>query len=165
MYKKNINRILMGIIPIVVILTIIVYKENTDQIMTYVRNFQKNTNQVIIYKCNWEEDGLYESTVIIKELTPESLIKALMRKKQIPKDVKLLDFKQEGKELTLDLSDEYRIYAGSLGTSGEYCAVGSLVNTFLDAYDAETIKILVEGKEWGSGHIEYKDPLTRRYSD
>ena len=47
----------------------------------------------------------------------------------------------------------------SFGTSGELITIGGVVNTFLKAYDADTITILVEGKTWDSGHAEIDGPL------
>ena len=71
----------------------------------------------------------------------------------------MLSFSQEGKTLTLDLSREYQEYVMSFGTSGELITIGGVVNTFLKAYDADTITILVEGKTWDSGHAEIDGPL------
>ena len=39
--------------------------------------------------------------------------------------------------------------------------MGCVVNTFLDAYNVDTLTITVEGKAWESGHIIYDKPLSR----
>ena len=49
----------------------------------------------------------------------------------------------------------------SSGTAGEYIKVGCVVNTFLDAFEVDTLTITVEGKAWESGHVVYDEPLSR----
>ena len=77
----------------------------------------------------------------------------------MPDDVELLDFAQNGGALTIDLSDAYASYIQSLGTSGEYIAVGCLVNTYLTAFGADTVSITVNGAPLESGHNVYDMPL------
>ena len=77
----------------------------------------------------------------------------------MPDDVELLDFAQNGEALTIDLSDAYASYIQSLGTSGEYIAVGCLVNTYLTAFGADTVSITVNGAPLESGHNVYDMPL------
>ena len=69
------------------------------------------------------------------------------------------DFAQNGGALTIDLSDAYASYIQSLGTSGEYIAVGCLVNTYLTAFGADTVSITVNGAPLESGHNVYDMPL------
>ena len=64
-----------------------------------------------------------------------------------------------GGALTIDLSDAYASYIQSLGTSGEYIAVGCLVNTYLTAFGADTVSITVNGAPLESGHNVYDMPL------
>lgn len=47
----------------------------------------------------------------------------------------------------------------SYGTSGENMLLGCVVNTFLDAYKAETVFITVDGGILESGHAIYDFPL------
>ena len=110
---------------------------------------------------NENGDGFVTEKAAVEEVTPEAILSALAEKNVVPKEVKVLEFKDEGENLTLDLSREYQEYVTSYGTSGELIIVGGVVNTFLDAYDADTITILVEGKSWDTGHAEYGGPLGR----
>ena len=63
--------------------------------------------------------------------------------------------------LTLLISQPhaYASYIQSLGTSGEYIAVGCLVNTYLTAFGADTVSITVNGAPLESGHNVYDMPL------
>ena len=122
---------------------------------------EQNGREITLYVGNENGDGLVTETVSVEELTPEAILLALSEKNVIPKETKVLDFKDEGETLTLDLSKEYQEYVSSYGTSGELVIVGGVVNTFLDAYDADTITILVEGSAWDTGHADYSGALGR----
>lgn len=122
---------------------------------------EQNGREIALYVGNENGDGLVTETVSVEELTPEAILLALSEKNVIPKETKVLDFKDEGETLTLDLSKEYQEYVSSYGTSGELVIVGGVVNTFLDAYDADTITILVEGSAWDTGHADYSGALGR----
>lgn len=122
---------------------------------------EQNGESLTLYVGNENGDGLVTETVTVQEITPETILLALSDKNIVPKETKLLDFKDNGETLTLDLSQEYQEYASSYGTSGELVIVGGVVNTFLDAYDADTITILVEGSAWDTGHADYSGALGR----
>ena len=92
-------------------------------------------------------------------LDENSVFAALKSAGVMPDDVELLDFAQNGGALTIDLSDAYASYIQSLGTSGEYIAVGCLVNTYLTAFGADTVSITVNGAPLESGHNVYDMPL------
>lgn len=105
-------------------------------------------------------DGFVMEKVELEALTPEALVLALAENGAIPEEVKVLSFEQDGEELQLDLSKEYQEYVSSCGTAGEWAAVGGLVNTFLEAYGAERITVLVEGVPLDSGHADYSGALS-----
>ena len=48
----------------------------------------------------------------------------------------------------------------SLGTSGEYMTLGALVNTLLEAFEAEEVVLTAEGAVLETGHAVYDQPLT-----
>ena len=117
--------------------------------------------QISVYAGNENADGFDIREVSVEALTPENILAALAENEVIPDTVKVLSFQQEEQSLTLDLSKEYQEQIRNYGTAGEMMAVGGVVNTFLDAYGAETITILVEGRAWDSGHVEYDGPMGR----
>lgn len=120
----------------------------------------KANTEVTLYISNENGDGFAEKEAKLDELTPEAILMALAEESVVPKETKVLSFSQEGRSLTLDLSKEYQEYVMSFGTSGELITIGGVVNTFLKAYDADTITILVEGKAWDSGHAEIDGALS-----
>lgn len=120
---------------------------------------EQASREITLYVGNGNADGFVTETVVLEAVIPENIIAALAEKNVVSDEVKVLAFEDAGETLTLDLSKEYQEYVSSYGTAGELIAVGGVVNTFLDAYDADTITILVEGKSWDTGHAEYSGPL------
>ena len=114
---------------------------------------------VIIYYSNIQADGFATKEMQIEGLTPENLIAELAKVNIVSIDTEVKGFSQDGKSLTLDLSTGFGQYLNMMGSSGEYVVMGGLVNTFLDAYDAEEILITVEGNALESGHAIYDKPL------
>ena len=123
-------------------------------------NADKADNNITIYKSNENADGFDTETVSLDALTPENI---MADAGVVPSDVKVLDFKQEEDTITLDLSKTFEEYINQMGTAGEYATVGSVVNTYLDAYDAKAVSLLVEGGTWSTGHAEY-ETLQGRYT-
>lgn len=134
-----------------------------DSIRLRRENADKEDNNITIYKSNENADGFDTETVSLDALTPENIMAALIDAGVVPSDVKVLDFKQEEDTITLDLSKTFEEYINQMGTAGEYATVGSVVNTYLDAYDAKAVSLLVEGGTWSTGHAEY-ETLQGRYT-
>ena len=59
------------------------------------------------------------------------------------------------KSLDLNFSSTLDTFMNNVGSSAEYYVVGSICNTFLEAYNAEKIKITVEDGAFETGHAEY----------
>lgn len=114
-----------------------------------------------IYYGNEMADGFLTETIALDALSPEQLIAALAEKGVFPKEGKVLSFTDDGETLTLDLSKEYEAFVAGYGTAGEAIAIGALVNTFLDAYQADSITLLVDGGAWSTGHADYDSPFGR----
>lgn len=78
----------------------------------------------------------------------------------IPEETKLLSFANNGGALTLDMSGEFAAYVNTMGTSGEYMVLGSVVNTYLTAFGADTLTLLSDGAPLETGHNVYDQPLS-----
>jgi surface antigen len=102
---------------------------------------------------------------MIEDLTPDNLLTALKNNGMVSVGVKVNSFdKGDGKALTLDLSSDFQKLLSSTGTSGEYMIMGSVVNTFLAAYGADSITITAGGKTIETGHQVYSGAQTM-YAD
>ena len=111
-----------------------------------------------IYHGDDMAENICVNTALTEEITPEILIMNLVSYQVFPDTVTVESFSEEtgtDKRLLLDLSSDFGSWLSSMGTSGEMIVMGSLVNTFLDAYDASAMKVTVEGQVLETGHQIY----------
>ena len=112
-----------------------------------------------VYCSNADASGFESEEVSIQSLSSDEVLKALVGKGVLPVDVSLLSFKEFEKDgekaLDLDFSEEFYSYIKTLGSSSEYYIVGSVCNTFLDAYGCDKVHITVDGEVLATGHAEY----------
>ena len=88
----------------------------------------------------------------------EDIMEQLVQAGALPEGVRVLSMDNG----VLDLNSEFLTFLNSMGTSGEYVVMGSVVNTYLTAFSLDRITITVEGKVPETGHSIYNEPL-RRY--
>lgn len=137
----------------------------TEKEDTAVQTPETKPVNITIYYSNDDATGFASEEVQIPSLTPEEVLKALVDKGAMAADVRILSFETttaEGKAtIELDFSSEFSSYVFSMGSTGEYYVIGSVCNTFLDAYDCEQIKITVEGQVLSAGHAEYPGYMSK----
>ena len=63
-------------------------------------------------------------------------------------------------QILLDVFQAFGDAAASTGTAGETMLLGSLVNTMLTYYNAETLTLTVDGAVLETGHNVYDTPFT-----
>lgn len=117
-----------------------------------------------VYVCNDDATAFVTEKMQIDSLSPDEVLAALIEKGAIVSDVQVLRFETttlDGKStICLDLNDAFSHFVSSMGTTGEYYAIGSICNTFLNAYNCEQIQITVEGDTLVTGHAEYSGYMT-----
>ena len=59
----------------------------------------------------------------------------------------------------MDFSEKFQEDLFNQGSSGEFIMMGSVVNTFLRAYEADSMTITVNGNILESGHCIYESPM------
>lgn len=120
---------------------------------------------VAIYSPNENADGFVTSQVETTEVTESWVMEQLIAKGVVPGDVQVLsctEMQENGVDsLKLDLNQSFGTFLQSMGTAGEYVALGGVCNTFLDAYGCDQIQITVEGETLATGHAEYPGYLTK----
>ena len=88
------------------------------------------------------------------------ILYALKIARVIPRETELLSCETDAEgTLHLDLSGEFREYVCRMGTSGEALTIAGLTNTFLEATEAQSLRLTVEGKDLETGHAIYDFPL------
>ena len=121
--------------------------------------------EINIYSGNDDATAFVSESIKIDELTPENVASALVQKSVLSSDVQVLNLEKQtvdGKEsLDVDFNEAFGTLVSSKGTAGEYYTIGSVVNTFLDAYDCEQIQITVAGEVLETGHNDYPGYLNR----
>lgn len=135
-------------------------QEGEEQQIPDEQNVSAQTGgNIKVYYSNSDASGFESEEVAIGSLSSNEVLKALVDKGVLPVDVSLLSFKEFEKDneklLELDFSDKFITYIKTLGTSAEYYIVGSICNTFLDAYGSDKIDITVNGDVFTTGHAEY----------
>lgn len=119
---------------------------------------------ILIYYSNDDATAFTSEEVQINSLSPEEVMNALIEKGAIAADVEILSFETttvDGKStILLDFNDAFASYISSMGSTGEYFVMGSICNTFLDAYDCEQIQVTVDGDTLSTGHAEYPGYMT-----
>lgn len=119
--------------------------------------------QVKVYFGNEDGDAIVSEVVEMEQVTANKVMEELVRKEVVTKDAKVLGLVKQTKDgkihLKLNMSKEFGEFVSTMGSSGEYTIVGSVVNTFLDLYDAEDVLILIEGETFETGHQLYNNYL------
>ena len=86
------------------------------------------------------------------KLTAQTLVDKLIEYGVLEEGTEVLKFDMADGVGTLDLSK-----VPSSGTAGETLMLMSIGNTFTENFELEKLKLLVDGKNYSSGHIEQGD--------
>lgn len=108
-----------------------------------------------LYIPNGNADGFDTETIFTEAISPEAVLAELIDRQVLPEAVSIHSFHIENGLITIDFSQAFADTVCSMGTSGELMIVGSVVNTFLDAFQGETVYFTVEGQILESGHTVY----------
>ncbi|MBD5526694.1 MAG: GerMN domain-containing protein [Lachnospiraceae bacterium] len=143
--------------------------ETDDSESTTVTEEQKSeqedllTETAVVYYGNGASHELNQETVELEEMTPEALADALAKHNIVSLDTKVLSFEEElqdeQKVLHLDLSKAAGEYLRTMSKEAECIIVASIVNTFLENYEADAIYLKVEGEALVTSHTEYTEAV------
>lgn len=127
---------------------------------------EPETVLLTIYSPNEKADGFMQSQVEVEAITEPVLVEQLVLVGVLPEGTKVnhlaLSASSEDPDwnrLSVDFNEAFRDRIQSMGSAGEYAIMGSVVNTFLTAYQAKTMTITVDGQVLESGHAVYDQPL------
>ena len=114
---------------------------------------------ISIFVSDDSAEHFVKQEAAVEELNENTIFAALISAGVIPEGTELLSFAQNGRALSLDLSESYASYIRTLGTAGEYMALGCLVNSYLENFDADTVSITINGAVLETGHNIYDTPF------
>ena len=113
-----------------------------------------------VYVPNDNADGFHVITASGETVSAETVLAELKKQNVLPEAISLNSFHLENGLITMDLNQAFADIICSMGTSGELMIVGSVVNTFLEAFQAESVSFTVDGEILESGHTIYDFPLS-----
>ena len=113
-----------------------------------------------IYIPNDNADAWNITTVDMAEPSPELIVACLIDNGVLNREIALNTFELVDNQIRLDFNEAFLDQLRTYGTAGERMMIGSVVNTFLSAYNAETVSITVDGEIMESGHVIYDFPLS-----
>lgn len=108
-----------------------------------------------IYVPNHNADGFDLETIRTEEISSKTVLNELKKRSVLPDTVSIHHFNIDNGLITLDFNQAFADVVCSMGTSGELMIIGSVVNTFLDAFQAEYVYFTVDGQILESGHTIY----------
>lgn len=112
-----------------------------------------------LYRGDDNAENLLSQQIQVPEINETAVIDQLILAGVLPEGTAVNTLAQEGTQLKIDLNDTFRNHLYTMGTAGEWILVGSVVNTFLSAYGAETVFLTVNGEIIESGHVIYDFPM------
>ena len=113
-----------------------------------------------LYIPNSNADGFDTKQIEAPEITPENVLTELQKAVVLTQNVFINAFHIEDGQLRIDFNSVFADIICTTGTAGEYMIMGSVVNTFLGAFNAESVLITVDGEILESGHVIYDFPIT-----
>ena len=112
-----------------------------------------------LYTPNENVDGFEKREVTLGTLDAQAILELLIAEDVLNESVALNSAELQDKQLFLDFNIAFVDQLVTYGTTGELMMIGSVVNTYLDAYDAQSVVITADGEIMESGHVVYDFPL------
>jgi len=120
---------------------------------------------ITVYSGNADVSGFDSTSVEVESITPENVLAALINEGVLPADVTILSFNEsevDGQQvLDIDFSERFEAFVRTMGTSGEYYTIGSVVNTYLEVFGSLKVRITVNGNVLQTGHSDYPGYMLR----
>lgn len=144
---------------------------NDEQEINYItmdsfnENEQSTTNSedgltTTIYISDENDLGLIEKKVTVSSISAEDILEQLKACQSIPTSTQINSFKtyKSDDNLTigvLDFSKDF--YEFNLGSGFESMMLDSIAKTYIENFELDKFKILVDGYEYQSGHILFEE--------
>lgn len=114
--------------------------------------WEKDARDVEIYYIDDATGEMVTETAEIKD--EDDIWSQLQKKGVLTEECRMLSFDLNEEERTIDLDFNSALgdRVRSFGTTGETEIIGCLINTYLDAYECEGIRLTEEGQVFETGH-------------
>lgn len=121
---------------------------------------------ILIYYGDRQGETLLSKKVYMNKITGDSIVRELSQMSILDKKISLNSCKEKKDEdkvfLALDFNEDFQLQFSNSGTSGERIMMGSVVNSFLSAFQYDSVEITINGRMLKSGHGEYES-LQQKY--
>ena len=135
-------------------------KENESKPEEEIQDAEEQKSEpvnVTIYTVDGDTGEIVTDSKELETLTEKGVWELLKEVGMMEEATEVLSLEKDGSRLELDLNKAFGEQLRSYGTAGEQEILTCIVNTFLDAYKCDEIKITEEGETLLSGHAEYED--------
>ncbi len=139
--------------------------KNGAQLAQPRQEYEPEENEAVIYYGHAGSYDLKREVIQLEEKTAEELLDALSKHNIVSLDTKVLSFEEKEKAgekvLHLELSRAAGEYLKTMSREAECIIVASVVNTFLENYEADGVYIAVDGKPLHTKNAEYAEALPK----
>ena len=112
-----------------------------------------------LYTPNEMLEGFDETESVIDELSAQNIIQLLIDAGVLNEGITVISETVEDGNVQIDLNEAFGEQLNSFGSTGERYYIGSVVNSILSAYGAQSVTITVDGQVLESGHVVYDFPI------
>lgn len=113
-----------------------------------------------LYLPDENAEGFVKQEVQTGLINADTVLAELQMAGVLSDNVLINAFGADGDQLNIDFNAAFADLVNSMGTSGERMIIGSVVNTYLSAFQAESVYFTVNGEVLESGHVVYDFPIT-----
>lgn len=124
---------------------------------------------VQIFYGDGDVELILSKEMLARDVNQDELVRCLTEAGVLEEGVQVLSLElredKKGIYLDVDFNEKFTEKLNRMGTSGERIYMGSVVNTFLTAFEADFMMVTAEGKTIESGHViydEYQGPYEQR---
>jgi len=139
--------------------------ENKNEIEQSQEPINNGKDYLLVYYKDKQGESLLAKKIAVNKITGNSIVSELSRMGVMGKEIKLNSCKEKKEEdkvfLALDFNQDFQTQFDVWEMSGERLMVGCVVNTFLSAYQYDSVGITINGKPLKSGHAEYEGLLQK----
>lgn len=118
------------------------------------------TESLTLYLPDGNAEKLEPSTVMVPAVSEVTILEQLKWANVLDEAVWINRFTRKDGVVSIDFIAAFSQQVNSMGTAGETMILGSVVNSFLTAFDADTVTITVDGEVLETGHNVYDFPLS-----
>lgn len=113
-----------------------------------------------VYSPSDDLESFVKAEIRVDAVNETIITEHLILANVLSEDTAVNSLELDGTQLNVDFNSAFRDLILTQGSTGERAIMGSVVNTFLAAFNAETMSITVDGEILESGHVVYDEPLS-----